>query len=567
MYDERSGLTYKNIFCAHCNNVLNSTFWKFIAKCYKKNTILATTRAPLGTLKPFPTRPSKSFKTQLPTGRETDQFSTRLPKLLSTIPLQTQSSNQRQTAPFATLPPAPRPARQRTGLFSAQPRSRGSSGPFTNQLPNQKRPIPFSTVPPFQRQSAPLSTKPPFRQQTGSFSIQSTTNQLKSLQSTKQPNHRLQIFNRRSSQTQHSEMQTTLSATHPSTERLLVTYQQRLTRSNSVSNKQNGNNVFDMNYIKKECTLSFEPLNHFTVNHCIPQKITCHEDASQLLKDLCSFYHLPLYASNMTLDNPHCALCQQQGLQRLKCFKESPPGVVIKKPSLTIMFDFSSKIAHSVSKDGTNFQTVMHSKTCKKGQVFDPFTASCRQVAPQTAFKSPSNMFFGFCKGRIPIRMNNSEFVEFSNSTVFVYSHNKTYAKELYERDTEGIRLCINFTSNYLVASINPQQQKRQKELGNKILSELTFFGCCLSEVSLLILIFTYGIFSELRNLPGKILISLACAMAIYQGVFFASVETGNRRRCVAIAGTLHYFLLVSFTWMNVLAFDVARVFSSEGKM
>ena len=84
--------------------------------------------------------------------------------------------------------------------------------------------------------------------------------------------------------------------------------------------------------------------------------------------------------------------------------------------------------------------------------------------------------------------------------------------------------------------------------------------------MGLSILLAVYSWFSELRNLPGKIVISLSGTVLIYQVCFFLTGQTERRGVCSAVAIVLHYFLLASFTWMSVMAFDLALTFASKGK-
>ena len=69
--------------------------------------------------------------------------------------------------------------------------------------------------------------------------------------------------------------------------------------------------------------------------------------------------------------------------------------------------------------------------------------------------------------------------------------------------------------------------------------------------------------FAELRNLPGKIIINLTLSLIVYQSVFFLALKKDNQETCLAIAVLLHFFILSSFTWMNVMAYDVHRIFTN----
>ena len=92
------------------------------------------------------------------------------------------------------------------------------------------------------------------------------------------------------------------------------------------------------------------------------------------------------------------------------------------------------------------------------------------------------------------------------------------------------------------------------------------YVGGALSILSLIILIAVYVLIKEFKKLPGKIVMSLACALLVFQVLFFLTGVTGRPALCSAVAVVLHYFLLASFTWMNVLAVDMAFTFVSLGK-
>ncbi|XP_068755912.1 adhesion G protein-coupled receptor E5-like [Montipora capricornis] len=81
---------------------------------------------------------------------------------------------------------------------------------------------------------------------------------------------------------------------------------------------------------------------------------------------------------------------------------------------------------------------------------------------------------------------------------------------------------------------------------------------------SLLLLLATYALFSELRYLPGRIIINLSLSLLLYQGVFLSAMKTSSREQCQVIAVLLHYFVLCSFTWMNAMAYDVHKTFTSS---
>ena len=120
--------------------------------------------------------------------------------------------------------------------------------------------------------------------------------------------------------------------------------------------------------------------------------------------------------------------------------------------------------------------------------------------------------------------------------------------------------LCVNFSSNF-------SSEEKGEDKTPASLQILSSVGCIVSMVSLVLLLMTYILFAELRNLPGKIIINLTLSLLLYQSVFFSAVKNDDQDTCLAIAVLLHYFVLSSFTWMNVVAYDVHRTFTTSGKL
>ncbi|XP_041067390.1 adhesion G-protein coupled receptor G2-like isoform X2 [Carcharodon carcharias] len=91
-----------------------------------------------------------------------------------------------------------------------------------------------------------------------------------------------------------------------------------------------------------------------------------------------------------------------------------------------------------------------------------------------------------------------------------------------------------------------------------RILSFITYIGCGISSICLAMTLVTYLIFEKLRkDYPSKILINLCTALLLLNMVFLIDSwisAYGIEGLCIAVAALLHYFLLVSFTWMSLEA-------------
>ncbi|KAM5290435.1 adhesion G-protein coupled receptor G2 isoform 8-T8 [Glossophaga mutica] len=92
-------------------------------------------------------------------------------------------------------------------------------------------------------------------------------------------------------------------------------------------------------------------------------------------------------------------------------------------------------------------------------------------------------------------------------------------------------------------------------------LTFITYIGCGLSSIFLSVTLVTYIAFEKIRrDYPSKILIQLCAALLLLNLVFLLDswVALYNMRAlCISAAVFLHYFLLVSFTWMGLEAFHM----------
>lgn len=107
-------------------------------------------------------------------------------------------------------------------------------------------------------------------------------------------------------------------------------------------------------------------------------------------------------------------------------------------------------------------------------------------------------------------------------------------------------------------------------EKNERILTIITYMGCGVSSCFLGITVLTYTLLEKLRrDYPSKILLNLSLALLGLNLVFLLNSwisSFGNYGLCIAVAATLHYFLLTSFTWMGLGAvnmyFALVKVFN-----
>ncbi|KAG8508828.1 Adhesion G-protein coupled receptor G2, partial [Galemys pyrenaicus] len=92
-------------------------------------------------------------------------------------------------------------------------------------------------------------------------------------------------------------------------------------------------------------------------------------------------------------------------------------------------------------------------------------------------------------------------------------------------------------------------------------LTFITYIGCGFSSIFLSVTLVTYIAFEKIRrDYPSKILIQLCAALLLLNLVFLLDSWIAlydTRGLCISVAVFLHYFLLVSFTWMGLEAFHM----------
>ena len=80
------------------------------------------------------------------------------------------------------------------------------------------------------------------------------------------------------------------------------------------------------------------------------------------------------------------------------------------------------------------------------------------------------------------------------------------------------------------------------------------------SIIGLYLTILTHLLFAELRNLPGLNLLAMNTTMVLYQQLFIAGITNNHPNVCKTIAIALHFLILSTFFWTNVMAWDLYQV-------
>ena len=307
--------------------------------------------------------------------------------------------------------------------------------------------------------------------------------------------------------------------------------------------------VFMNNY---NCSIKISPrdlLLNFS-QRCIPRFQDCLEKKQSYFRTECLRYDFPvcLDTGSILFRNPQCGLCNGFGPYYLKCDCISR-GTRRIRP-LTILFDFGST---SMSVEITDSQEsephyVEQFWSCSSDEVYDPYTGSCKPIISTEPDDPRHNETQSGILNCTFISFNETDYIQLANGSVYLKPHNRTYSNTTYTIRDNRLLLCVNFSRNF-TSTEKGRGNCYKKRTTPASLQLLPLSGCVVSTISLILLIITYTLFTDLRNLPGKIINNLAISLLLYQSVFLAAVKNEVPDVCLVVAVLLHFFVLSSFAW------------------
>lgn len=305
-----------------------------------------------------------------------------------------------------------------------------------------------------------------------------------------------------------------------------------------------------------QCSWRYVPLSNLNqpYKRCIPQDMVCASNqlpVMSVIRKLCSSYSMPIIIASLntplSFRNPHCAICQpnerKKGDESTAEVSRAPFGDLV--PPLSILFDLSSsildeKVIQKAQPPPANYlDNLTSSFNCSSSE------ANCTVIYGGevcTLLTSPINR-------AIPIPLNSSRVTVLTS--------------QMLQNQEKEMRL--NGRVFYLVCPDNQNPKELERE-ASTTLGQITFAGTIVSIVSNCFLLVVYLSFKQLRNLPGKCLISLLSATLCNHIIFLCAAKFQQvELYCKAIAICLHFFFLASFWWMSVMAFDTANAFNVYG--
>ena len=281
--------------------------------------------------------------------------------------------------------------------------------------------------------------------------------------------------------------------------------------------------------------------------------------------------------------NRHCAVCNGMEISSVVCERPGWPGkenVLGKfepeRPlqslqpdsdfiSITVLFDFNSQSL--TIRD----RLITKSRDCGKGAIYDLIGSKCRMLSCRVGMvlrdgrcyseSSDFNMTLPIGSRCPLVNITDIDYYIYPNGSLLLNKTGQIYGKRRYVYINDSLHLCIK---DYIWDTLSFYGAYDLDVVQGMV----SFAGQILSILGLVILILIYSCFPPLRTLPGQCLLCLASSLASAQTAFVVGMfSTEMDILCKSLAIFTHFSFLVSFCWMNVMAFDVWNTFRCKFSM
>ncbi|XP_039752848.1 G-protein coupled receptor Mth2-like [Pararge aegeria] len=125
---------------------------------------------------------------------------------------------------------------------------------------------------------------------------------------------------------------------------------------------------------------------------------------------------------------------------------------------------------------------------------------------------------------------------------------------------------CFDYVLDDETGEVKPSYVLVFLEPGTEVgVQSYYYYYLIISCVFLALVLVVYIILPELRNLGGMIL--MAYTSSLMMGfVLLAVMQSNNITKCVELTGSIYFFLLATFCWMNVMTVDIWWTFRGYAK-
>ncbi|XP_053296833.1 adhesion G-protein coupled receptor G6 isoform X2 [Pleuronectes platessa] len=291
-------------------------------------------------------------------------------------------------------------------------------------------------------------------------------------------------------------------------------------------------------------------------------KLVLNDQAETLLASAVALSVKPVDGSNFqetifSISDPTDVLVRGDPRSRRSVRADSsiPQGSIRLPPTLTQ--DLTTEQQQLASRVQFNFY--------QKSTVFQDSSLGERKLNSGILGASVANLSISGLKDNVVIHLRNNEPVPEDFKAVCVFwdfainngsgGWNENGCSVLNSTDDMTTCGCNHLTSFAIL--LNLARQPLTDPVQATILTFITYIGCGISAIFLSITLLTYLAFGKLRkDIPSKILIQLCLSLLLLNLVFlidaWLALYPDALGLCISTAWFLHYFLLVSFTWMGL---------------
>ncbi|XP_033115248.1 uncharacterized protein LOC117115519 isoform X2 [Anneissia japonica] len=170
-----------------------------------------------------------------------------------------------------------------------------------------------------------------------------------------------------------------------------------------------------------------------------------------------------------------------------------------------------------------------------------------------------SSLSISNCETCLQVNLTKSAFIDKGNGSLVYNSTGHVFDEHEYYYSNSSN------TTIFMCTFLNQTGSKTEEIIFFKYSGTLLIIsvvGTILSLIGLLITIFLRVIISEMRTLPGKIIMNVS--IALFCSLLLTLIQSNFIQwlnGCRAVAAILHYLWLVCFLWMNSIAFELFLTF------
>ncbi|XP_064625852.1 uncharacterized protein LOC135486721 isoform X1 [Lineus longissimus] len=295
-----------------------------------------------------------------------------------------------------------------------------------------------------------------------------------------------------------------------------------------------------------------------SLRSCDPVVNSCPDDWSEdgdKVTKRCRAYTSYVYAytghqNAVKYSNKDCAKCNN--ISDFHCSFDnllgatfySDPAMMTGFSSIVTLFDLDHIAGGGLFTD-----------PCKDTEVYDPISEKCRFLFCFTLEGQSDELCTGNCTY---VTFDQWEYTINANDSVYINKYAALISGGDYVLKNRSLLICEHIIREIIRA-------KFPFTSGDTAKGIVSLIGQILSMIGLVIHLVASMIFQSLRRIPvSKAIMSLDVSLLLGQVNLLVGSGLIDQFLWCKIAGILvHYFFLVSFMWMNVLAFDLASTFAS----